>query len=67
MSDATLLERCRDRGFTPGARDVAGLLELWRALDRGSPAAKVVVAALCRGEGGVARKLERELAGEERE
>lgn len=62
MSDQALLERCRDRGYTPGARDVARLLELWRALRREPAQAKVVAAALCRGDGGVARKLEQSFA-----
>jgi SAM-dependent methyltransferase len=48
----TLLERCADPGWTPGARDVAALLDAWeREPDR------AIVRALARGDEGVARRL----------
>lgn len=57
-----LLQRCADKGYTPGARDVDALVGLWRALSEGGARKaelKQVVKALCRGELGVARGLER--------
>lgn len=50
------LARCRDPGFTPGVRDVAGLLRLWERCDAKGDA-KQVVTALARGDRGVARAL----------
>lgn len=62
--DDDLLARCRDRGFTPGVRDVDPLLEQWEEHHRRASGpkgarqlTKVVVRALSRGEGGVARAL----------
>lgn len=56
-----LLARCGDPGFTPGARDVGALLELWggEGLERDELRGrrKLVEKALARGELGVARKL----------
>ncbi len=55
------LAQCRDPGFTPGVRDVAGVLALWHhaAPDAGSSKelAKTIVRALGRGDQGVARSL----------
>jgi len=69
--DRTVLARCRDRGFTPGARDVEGLVALWDRIRRGeveggdarpTKAARVVAKALERGDRGVARALLRGFA-----
>lgn len=51
---SALLERCKDRGFTPGVRDVGPLLDL-AAADRKRE--KAVVTALARGDAGVAERL----------
>ncbi|MCB9718943.1 MAG: HEAT repeat domain-containing protein [Myxococcales bacterium] len=60
-SPGVTLPRCDDPGFTPGRRDVPALLELWaRCAERDD--AKRVVAALMRGEQGVAAVLLRGLA-----
>lgn len=60
-SESAALLRCRDRGFTPGARDVDSLLELYEQQRRqGARAgATAVVKALGRGELGVAQRLRR--------
>ncbi len=64
--DRTVLARCRDRGFTPGVRDVEGLVALWDRIRRGEvegvdarskKGARVVAKALERGDRGVARAL----------
>lgn len=76
--DETLISRCRDRGFTPGVRDVPVLLDGWeRACQGGSEAeglgprevTKAVVDALSRSDLGVAKRLLRgwsEVGGEQR-
>jgi precorrin-6B methylase 2 len=55
------LGRCRDPGFTPGVRDVAGLLAAWRGEGVGPKTLrderKLVVAALARADRGVADAL----------
>lgn len=62
--DDQLLARCRERGYTPGAKAVPGLLDLWRRVrDEGVPASErrelsdVITTALARGDAGVARVL----------
>ena len=70
-ADQQLLTRCRDTGYTPGIRDVAALVALWRrcrttrlddtGVDRRSAAADIVT-ALARGDGGVAKSLLRTFA-----
>lgn len=57
-----LLERCRDRGFTPGVRDVGPLLEL---ADGDRKREKLLVAALSRGDAGVAARLHERVLTEE--
>lgn len=55
-----LLDKCRDSGFTPGARHVPELLELWRSSERGER--KAVASALGRGDATIAEALRREWA-----
>lgn len=72
LAERELLGRCRDKGYTPGARDVDALLGLWGALaEAGGRKSELeqVVKALGRGEQGVARRLMRgyaEVSGAER-
>lgn len=67
MSEGDPWARCRDPGYTPGARDVPMLLAWWEQVHRREPsrrreATKVVVQALARGDRGVAQALVRSLA-----
>lgn len=56
LTDAELVARCRDRGFTPGVADLPRLLQLWGdAPDRG--VSRDVVKGLSRAGAAVARDL----------
>lgn len=64
--DRTWLARCHDPGFTPGARDVRALVDLWARARRGqfhgddaptTDSTRSIERALARGERGVARAL----------